>query len=139
MARSSSSSDCECNPLNSTPSKHKHRPMSHKEIYSNLPNSNNPNNKGSAKLQNIHRLSRRSSAELLRKNHPYSSSTEEESDSPERNQFPQLPPRRGQLKRNSGNRPTPIVDGSFNDQLQGDLMNSSMAEGGLGINCSEVC
>lgn len=111
-------------------------------LYGNLqPSSSSSHSKQPIK-SNHNRLHRRSSAELLRKNHPYSSSTDdEEYDAPINQQrqeiTPQLPPRRGQLKRNSALRPTPIVDGSFNETLQED-MRKSFQEGVPGINCSEV-
>ena len=59
-------------------------------------NGNQANNAGGHQSRHI----RRSSAELLRKNHPYSSSTEDDSDSghvndKEMESAPQLPPRRG--------------------------------------------
>jgi hypothetical protein len=79
-----------------------------------------------------HRLSRRSSAELLRKNHPYSSSTDDDSDSglvnDRQEMTPQLPPRRGHIKRNSGHRP--CSDGSYHDPRQDDLRQSVHSEDG---------
>lgn len=138
MARSSSSSDCEqCPQQLATPAKHKIRSVAPPKdvLYGNLPNASH--SKVPVK-SNQNRLHRRSSAELLRKNHPYSSSTDEEFDVlTNREITPQLPPRRTQLKRNSGHRPTPIVDGSFNETLQED-MRKSFQDGSPGINCSEV-
>ncbi|OXA58440.1 ras GTPase-activating protein nGAP isoform X3 [Folsomia candida] len=141
LARSSSSSDCEPEQM-PMPMKPKLRSgVASDVLYGNLqPSSSSSHSKQPIK-SNHNRLHRRSSAELLRKNHPYSSSTDdEEYDAPINQQrqeiTPQLPPRRGQLKRNSALRPTPIVDGSFNETLQED-MRKSFQEGVPGINCSE--
>ena len=95
-----------------------------------------------------HRLSRRSSAELLRKNHPYSSSTDDDSDSGKNNVerdeshvVPQLPPRRahGNSKRNSSNRPNP--DGSLSsngDKSLEEVRYCRSRTPDFGIDCSKV-
>ncbi|CAL8143768.1 unnamed protein product [Orchesella dallaii] len=118
LARSSSSSDCEYSHSNVSPTKGRTRGQS--KLYSNNANITGQQavHSKSQSKSGHHRLSRRSSAELLRKNHPYSSSSDEDSDSGlvnERDEpTPHLPPRRNHIKRNSGHRPVP--DGSSNGE-----------------------
>lgn len=133
LARSSSSSDCEYNHSNISPTKANRMRGQQSKLYANGNIGANNGNiisvgaQQSAKSQgksighNHHRLSRRSSAELLRKNHPYSSSSDEDSDSGMVNErdeapTPHLPPRRNHINklRNAAAGHRPVPDGSSN-------------------------
>lgn len=152
LTRSSSSSDCEYTP-SSVHSKGKSR--SSQKNFSHHNNALLSSGQAVKPKQKMvptphHRLSRRSSAELLRKNHPYSSSTEDDSDSGHNNVserdesllVPQLPPRRahGNSKRNSVNvRPNP--DGSLSsngDKSLEEVRISRSRTPDFGIDCSKV-
>lgn len=131
LARSSSSSDCECTHSNVSPTKmSRSRGQGSHKMYSNgsgnLICSGQQTGKSQTKSigHNHHRLSRRSSAELLKKNHPYSSSSDEDSDSGlvnERDEppiTPHLPPRRSHINKMRGNAAVhrPVPDGSCNGE-----------------------
>ncbi|CAG7716457.1 unnamed protein product [Allacma fusca] len=135
LTRSSSSSDCEYAPTSViSNNKSKTRSSQQKFNHHALLQPGQGNNKSHSKPKMVptphHRLSRRSSAELLRKNHPYSSSTDEDSDSGHNNVserddslvVPQLPPRRlhGNSKRSfASTRPNP--DGSLSSNGEKSL------------------
>lgn len=135
LARSSSSSDCEYNHSNLSPTKAGRSRGQANKLYANGNMVGNTGNvvstgqqtgksqgKSTGHNHNHHRLSRRSSAELLKKNHPYSSSSDEDSDSGlvnERDEVPtpHLPPRRShinKMRNTAGHRPVP--DGSSNGE-----------------------
>jgi len=108
--------------------------------------SNKPNSKKGVKSNglNHNRLSRRSSAELLRKNHPYSSSSDDDSDSglvndKEMEPAPQLPPRRSHANKTQRYAAPRQMDGTPHGQKSLEEVRHSSPHDSFGINPHEVC